>query len=177
MEWHRALLPRRIIVVCSLSRLVVVCICDVMSARFGKRLKNCKTYSCRVTISTPEQREGLRFVAKVHRQVWGMRYCAWHKTKKTKGKERKTKERRTKNDKYRRKNDKYPSMHPIVTRATNAARVRPEDDSTYVTTSTKPAKGKYEVGIRVFDFTHRYRQKLTKLTKLTKERRTEDERR
>ena len=68
-------------------------------------------------------------------------------------------------------------MHPIVTRATNAARVRPEDDSTYVTTLTKPAKGKYDVGIRVYDFTHRYRQKLTKLTKLTKERRTEDERR
>ena len=145
MEWHRAILPRQIIVVCSLSRLVVVCICDVMSARFGQRLKNCKTYSCRVTISTPEQREGLRFVAKVHRQVWGMRYCAWHQTKKTKGKERKTKERRTKNGKR---------THDVVTRATNATRVRPEDDSTYVTTL-------------VSDLAHLYlyRQKLTKLTR------------
>ena len=30
--------------------------------------------------------------------------------------------------------ERTTSMHPIVTRATNAARVRPEDDSTYVTT-------------------------------------------
>ena len=38
----------------------------------------------------------------------------------------------------------YPKI--IVTRATNATRVRPEDYSTDVTTSlTKPTKGKFEV--------------------------------
>ena len=53
-------------------------------------------------------------------------------------------------ERRQRSNDKYPTE--LVTRATNATRVRPEDDSTYVTTLTKPTKGKYEVGIRGSDF-------------------------
>ena len=55
----------------------------------------------------------------------------------------------------------------IVNKATNATRVRPEDDPTYVTTLTKPTKGKYEVGIRVADFAYLYRTKKRKLTELT----------
>ena len=40
----------------------------------------------------------------------------------------------------------YPEI--MVTRATNATRVRPEDYSTDVMTSlSKPTKGKFEVGI------------------------------
>jgi transposase len=64
-----------------------------------------------------------------------------------------------------RRNDRYPMI--IVNKATNATRVRPEDDSTYVTTLTKPTKGKYEVGIRVSDFARLYRTKKRKLTELT----------
>ena len=56
----------------------------------------------------------------------------------------------------RRRNDRYPPT--VVNKATNAARARPEDDSSkYVTTLTKPTKGKYEVGIRVSDLAHLYR--------------------
>ena len=56
---------------------------------------------------------------------------------------------------FRRNADRHPRN--IVTRATNATRVRPEDNSKYVTTLTKPTKGKYEVGIRVSDFAVLYR--------------------
>ena len=70
---------------------------------------------------------------------------------------------RTKKTERRQPKDKYPTE--LVTRATNATRVRPEDDSTYVT--TKPTKGKYDVGIRVADFAYLYRTKKRKLTELT----------
>ena len=64
-------------------------------------------------------------------------------------------EKKKKKKMMRRNEKKYPTE--VVTRATNATRVRPEDDSTYVTTLTKPTKGKYEVGIRGSDFAQLYR--------------------
>ena len=48
--------------------------------------------------------------------------------------------RRTKEVERRKKNGKR--THDVVTRATNATRVRPEDDSTYVTTMTTMMKKK-----------------------------------
>ena len=52
----------------------------------------------------------------------------------------------------------YPEIN--VTRATNATRVRPENDSTDVTTSlTKPTKGKFEVGIIDFKSWQNWYQK------------------
>jgi transposase len=64
------------------------------------------------------------------------------------------------------KKERHPTE--VVTRATNATRVRPEDNSSkYVTTLTKPSKGKYEVGIRVADFAHLYRVRVVTRKKLT----------